>query len=551
LSFCFQVARESALNFNPDAKIKAYHASIFDPEYSVDFFRRFKMVMNALDNRAARNHVNRMCLAADIPLIESGTAGYLGQVTVIKKGETECYECQPKPTQKTFPGCTIRNTPSEPIHCIVWAKHLFNQLFGEEDPDQDVSPDTEDPEAAANAGDAALNSEAKDDTVGGIERRSTREWAKSTGYDPVKLFTKLFGDDVKYLLSMENLWKKRRAPSPLQWDNLPDVESTGGAIADQRVWDLKECAKVFGDSVEELKNELAAEGEGGMLVWDKDTKAAMDFVTAAANIRSHIFHIPRKSRFDIKSMAGNIIPAIATTNAIIAALIVMEGMKILAGKFDECRQIYLNRQPNPRKKLLVPCILDKPNPKCYVCAEKPEVTIQLNVGKITVKTFEDKILKGGLGMVAPDVEIDDGKGTIIISSEEGETEGNAGKLLSDFHITTGSRLKCDDFLQVYDLVVNIFHVEKLEEEKEFEIIGDMEKLQAEAEAKTKAAEANGNGKDEAAAEDEDDELMMFTDAPEDDSTPAPIKRKASDSTEDESVSKKAKLEEGQGDVVVL
>ena len=38
---------------------------------------------------------------------------------------TECYECQPKPAQKTFPGCTIRNTPSEPIHCIVWAKHLF------------------------------------------------------------------------------------------------------------------------------------------------------------------------------------------------------------------------------------------------------------------------------------------------------------------------------------------------------------------------------------------------------------------------------------------
>ena len=34
---------------------------------------------------AARNHVNRMCLAADVPLIESGTAGYLGQVTVMKK----------------------------------------------------------------------------------------------------------------------------------------------------------------------------------------------------------------------------------------------------------------------------------------------------------------------------------------------------------------------------------------------------------------------------------------------------------------------------------
>jgi ubiquitin-like 1-activating enzyme E1 B len=81
--------------------------------------------MNALDNTAARNHVNRLCLAAEVPLIESGTAGYLGQVTIIKKGLFECYECRTKPKQRSFPGCTIRNTPSEPIHCIVWSKHLF------------------------------------------------------------------------------------------------------------------------------------------------------------------------------------------------------------------------------------------------------------------------------------------------------------------------------------------------------------------------------------------------------------------------------------------
>lgn len=83
------------------------------------------MVLNALDNITARSHVNRMCLAADIPLIESGTAGYSGQIEFIKKGQTACYECNPKAKQKSFPGCTIRNTPSEPVHCIVWAKHLF------------------------------------------------------------------------------------------------------------------------------------------------------------------------------------------------------------------------------------------------------------------------------------------------------------------------------------------------------------------------------------------------------------------------------------------
>jgi len=60
------------------------------------------------------------------------------------QGHSECYECTPPPATKTFPGCTIRNTPSQPIHCIVWAKHLFNQLYGEPDADNDVSPEIED-----------------------------------------------------------------------------------------------------------------------------------------------------------------------------------------------------------------------------------------------------------------------------------------------------------------------------------------------------------------------------------------------------------------------
>ncbi|XP_037585753.1 SUMO-activating enzyme subunit 2 [Cebus imitator] len=414
-----QVAKESVLQFYPKANIVAYHDSIMNPDYNVEFFRQFILVMNALDNRAARNHVNRMCLAADVPLIESGTAGYLGQVTTIKKGVTECYECHPKPTQRTFPGCTIRNTPSEPIHCIVWAKYLFNQLFGEEDADQEVSPDRADPEAAWEPTEAEARARASNED-GDIKRISTKEWAKSTGYDPVKLFTK-----VRFtFFIIVGRWMYCCVQSQGEETNAPDQQNEPQlGLKDQQVLDVKSYARLFSKSIETLRVHLAEKGDGAELIWDKDDPSAMDFVTSAANLRMHIFSMNMKSRFDIKSMAGNIIPAIATTNAVIAGLIVLEGLKILSGKIDQCRTIFLNKQPNPRKKLLVPCALDPPNPNCYVCASKPEVTVRLNVHKVTVLTLQDKIVKEKFAMVAPDVQIEDGKGTILISSEEGETEG--------------------------------------------------------------------------------------------------------------------------------
>ncbi len=191
-------------------------------------------------------------------------------------------------------------------------------------------------------------------------------------------------------------------------------------------------------------------------MWDKDDEPAMDFVAACANIRAHIFSIPNKSRFDVKSMAGNIIPAIATTNAVIAGGIVLEAIKLLMGDFDMCKTAYFTKKPNPRKKIIVPCQLNPPNPKCYVCAEKPEVNISLNLEKTTVKLLEEKILKGALHMVAPDVELD-GKGVILISSEEGETEANNEKFLSEFNIKDGAVLACDDFLQEYQLRVILYH----------------------------------------------------------------------------------------------
>ncbi|XP_076685058.1 ubiquitin-like activating enzyme 2 isoform X2 [Andrena cerasifolii] len=461
------VARETALTFNPDAKIVHYHDSITSPDYGVSFFKKFTLVMNALDNRAARNHVNRMCLAADIPLIESGTAGYEGQVELIKKGLSQCYECTPKAAQKTYPGCTIRNTPSEPIHCIVWAKHLFNQLFGEEDPDQDVSPDTADPEAADEAGEGALNSESNE--KGNIVRVSTRTWAHSCGYDPEKLFTKLFHDDIKYLLSMDNLWKKRRPPTPLNWKELPDgvpgcsKEINEPGLKDQQRWSISKCGTIFAESIKSLSKTLAASQEkapNNHLVWDKDDQSSMDFVAACANVRAYIFGIAQKTRFDIKSMAGNIIPAIATTNAIVAGLVVLHAFRILQENLKSCRSVYLRSKMNHRNQLLVPeKNVNPPNPKCYVCAPTPQAVLAVDTSKMTIKQLDDVVLKNRLNMIAPDVMID-GTGSVVISSEEGETEGNNDKLLEELGIKDGTILKVDDFQQNYSLTVTVIYREQ-------------------------------------------------------------------------------------------
>lgn len=75
------------------------------------------------------------------------------------------------------------------------------------------------------------------------------------------------------------------------------------------------------------------------ITFDKDDEDTLDFVTASANLRSVVFGIETKSRFDIKQMAGNIIPAIATTNAIVAGLCVLQSYKVLRGEFTNTKEV--------------------------------------------------------------------------------------------------------------------------------------------------------------------------------------------------------------------
>ena len=245
--------------------------------------------------------MNKMCLAADVPLIESGTTGFNGQVQVIKKDRSECYDCNPKETPKTFAVCTIRSTPSQPIHCIVWAKsYLFSEIFGTS---EDDAPDLDTTEDSENAKEIEiLRHEA--------QALKTIRAAMGSQDFPRKVFEKVFNEDIERLRGMEDMWKSRSKPNALNYDDL-----SSGAMNvddstlqnDQAVWGVAENFAVFMQSLRRLSDSLeqlrAASGQDNappVLSFDKDEKDTLDFVAAAANLRAHVFGIEAKSEFEIK-----------------------------------------------------------------------------------------------------------------------------------------------------------------------------------------------------------------------------------------------------------
>ncbi|KAG6302307.1 hypothetical protein E4U09_003192 [Claviceps aff. purpurea] len=448
------VAKEAASKFNPHVKIVAHHANIKDDEFTVSWFKQFSIVFNALDNLDARRHVNKMCLAADVSLIESGTTGFNGQVQVIKKGTTACYDCTPKETPKSFPVCTIRSTPSQPIHCIVWGKsYLLNEVFG-------VS---EDESAFDHSHDAENASEIEDLRRESAALKKIRD-AVGTDEFPRMLFDKVYHSDIERLRSVEDLWKSRRRPDPLQYESLSAQATEAMASKDkilnddQRIWTLEENFVVFKDSLDrlsrrmmELKRTKNPEQPDPAITFDKDDIDTLDFVASSANIRSTMFGIDRKSRFDIKEMAGNIIPAIATTNAIVAGLCVLEAFKVLKGEYGQVKEVFLT--PFGAARLLAPDTSRLPNPDCPVCGVA-NVSVTVDLSRATLNDVVEDIVKEYLGFGDREFVLSNAVG---IMYDYDETE-NLPKKLSSLGIKGGSFLTVvdeDDEEPFVNVVINI------------------------------------------------------------------------------------------------
>ncbi|KAI5062186.1 hypothetical protein GOP47_0022725 [Adiantum capillus-veneris] len=472
-----KVAREAVLKFKPDLKIEAYHANVKNSDFNVDYFRQFNVVLNGLDNVDARRHVNRLCLAAGVPLVESGSTGYLGQVTVHVKDRTECYECQTKELPKTYPVCTITSTPSKPVHCIVWAKDLlFGKLFGDKNQSSDLVVHTTDQNTSAATEDA--------------EFFNLKDGETFESY-ACRVFDGVFGHNIEVALKNEDTWRARKRPRPLHINEvcsdskrmrIDTLTSTANGSSEhtvsaarmlglnnhQEVWSLKENASVFLQALELFH--ATRKKEFGSLVFDKDDQLAVEFVTAAANLRASCFDIPMQSLFEAKGIAGNIVHAIATTNAIISGLIVLEAIKLLMDSLDDCRTTYCLEYPR-RRMLLMPAELSGPKSSCYVCSQTP-LCLEVNTSNTKLKDIVEKIVKGKLSVNSPIIM--QGSYLIYETGEDLEEDmvarynQNLEKCLDSFPtpIVDGSILLLEDLQQEFTCSLQIKHRETFDEEKE-------------------------------------------------------------------------------------
>ncbi len=359
-----QVAAEAAQKLNSGMKVSFICDNIKNFDHTT--IAPFDVVLSALDNIEARRHLNRICLTAGRPLIEAGSTGYIGQSRIIIKDVSECYDCQKKESPKVFPVCTIRSAPSTPIHCIQWAKLLYELLFG--------------------AGDEAS-------IIKDLHIKS------DSAFDYLK---HLFHDDIISQSEIKDKWTTRPAPIPLDSRVLEtSISETYPAplmSESQKVFSVGVYVKMFLTSVTTILSERS--GLIGQLSFSKDDSVSVDFVTSASNLRMFNYHIPLKSRWDIESIAGAIVPAIATTNAIVAGLQSFNLGHAL--RRDAGRDLWI-RYPHPSGSgsIVQSSKPPGPNKNCFICQNKM-VTISIrDYSQWSLNSLVEVVIKGILAVQNP------------------------------------------------------------------------------------------------------------------------------------------------------
>ncbi|GJQ13457.1 hypothetical protein GpartN1_g5248.t1 [Galdieria partita] len=414
------VAKDRITKLCSWSHITASVENIRSRKFPLEFFKQFAAVICALDNHKARLYVNEVCAFAQVPLFETGSTGYQGQVIPILAGTTECYNCEPKPPQtEHIPVCTIRHRPETVDHCVVWATYLFEVLFGNL---EDSNPLSDEKEYKV----SRLSREWEPNDAGS-ESVTEKDWEDMTCE---RIMNKFFIEDLQFIESLKedtvSSPSRMKVPSQEQlrrhlW-NVEEKYSVEDLKLEEQnphqlVWTSDKAYEVFIFCLKQLLRRWKESKSA--LIFDKDDTISLAFVTAASTLRAIAFDISAKNSFDVRGIAGRIIPALSTTNAVIGGIVVFQLLRFLSG--THIKDLYnarLSQVPRSRPRhsdevIITPEVIRPPTAECVICHELLLVTCDTR--KVTVRQFVEEGLKEQTKVEPFSVATDEGY--IIYESE--------------------------------------------------------------------------------------------------------------------------------------
>ena len=119
-----------------------------------------------------------------------------------------------------------------------------------------------------------------------------------------------------------------------------DIVSVTSENDDRETYSIEQVLDLFPNPQDKSINQLRSH----QFEKDDRTNFHIDYIAAAANLRAENYDIEIAERSEIKRIAGNIIPAMATVTAMITGFVCLEVYKLLQGhrKLESYRNTSVN-----------------------------------------------------------------------------------------------------------------------------------------------------------------------------------------------------------------
>jgi len=457
-------ASRAAKAMNKDLTIESMEVRVGpDTEDVFDdpFWDSLHCIVNALDNIQARLYVDSRCVWFGKPLLESGTLGTKANMQVVLPKMTQSYGDSQDPPEESIPLCTVKHFPNAIEHTIEWSREAFEQMFVEAP--REGNSFLGDPatylQKLPSTGSGTAQLQRLKSIKHMMEKRSG-PFQSCVEYAVLE-FQEKFHDSIAQLLYTFPLdhvtsegtkfWSgPKRPPAPIKFDasdklhmdfimaaanlyaatlgmpqnrdhaqlasmaaavqvqefkpkemkiKVDDKDTTGeGCMDDDEI--VRHMTSEMSEKVKSLKSK--ADLQPAEFEKDDDSNFHIQFIAAAANLRARNYKIPEADFHKVKMTAGKIIPAIATTTAMITGLVSAELLKVVkleSRKVEDFKDAFVSlalplwvlSEPLPPVKTVSkehdPIVMGpvKARPEGFTSWDK----VECNLGDATLQEFLD------------------------------------------------------------------------------------------------------------------------------------------------------------------